>query len=434
MSPSSRALAALTAAMLTASSPSTAQTVAIIGGTIFPVTGPKVEDATIVMRDGRIVAVGEHVVVPPGATRLDASGKWITPGLFHAATDVGVNGISSLVETREGQDSAQVSASFNVAEGIDPAAVQIPVARLAGVTTALIVPSDGLIAGQAVIADLAGDRIEEMLVRSPAAMVADVSQSSKAAGGGSRAGVMQRLRQILRDASEYARRREDFRRGRIQPLAATAADLEALQPVLRGTLPLYVLANRRSDIENALRLRQEFRRIQLVIRGGIEAWQVAPALASAGVPVAVEARVDVPTFDALAPRLDNAALLAKAGVALILVEGGPQFNYPTNPGNLREVAGNAVREGLPWDAALRAVTLAPSQAFGVGDRYGSIEPGKVADVVVWSGDPFELSTQAERVFIRGREQPLESRMTELLRRYRTLPPSYLPAEREPVGR
>ena len=146
---------------------------------------------------------------------------------------------------------------------------------------------------------------------------------------------------------------------------------------------------------------------------------MGPALAEAKVPVILEPFTDLPTFDALNARLDNATLLREAGVNVVAAQTDAAHYR-----DLRQAAGNEVRNGMTWDDALRTVTLAAAEAAQVGDRYGSLEPGKVANVVVWSGDPFELSSRAEHVFIRGRPIPLESRQTELLKRYRKLPPAY----------
>jgi imidazolonepropionase-like amidohydrolase len=230
--------------------------------------------------------------------------------------------------------------------------------------------------------------------------------------------VTQRLRRVFRDALEYERRKADFARGQMAPLSASAADLEALLPVLHGQLPLIALANRKSDIATALRLAREFK-LQVILAGAQEGWEVAGDVAAAGVPVLIEPLDNIPSYDALGVRYENAALLAKAGVKVVLLETDTH-----NARNLRQQAGNAVSYGMSWDQALRAVTLAPAEVFGVAERYGSLQPGKVANVVVWSGDPFELSTAVEHVFIRGREIPLRSRQTELFERYKTLPPRY----------
>src|SRR6266487_4166320 len=199
---------------------------------------------------------------------------------------------------------------------------------------------------------------------------------------------------------------------------SAAADLEALLPVLHGQEPLIAYANRRSDIESALRLAREFK-LKLVLAGAQEGWQIAGEIAQAGVPVLVEPLDNIPSYDALGIRYENAGLLTKAGVKVALMETDTH-----NSRNLRQQAGNAVAYGMTWDQVLRAVTLSPAEMFGVADRYGSLEPGKVANVVVWSGDPFEFATGVEHVLIRGKEIPLKSRQTELLERYRKLPPNY----------
>jgi imidazolonepropionase-like amidohydrolase len=396
-----------------------AQTIAITGGSVYPVSGPKLERATVLIRDGRIAAVGTSVAVPRGATVIDATGRWVTPGLIDGAGQMGLVEINAVAATNDGSvRDDTVAAAFNVAEAINPASTLIRVTRVEGVTTTLATPGSGLIRGQGVLIDLAGTSLEAMLVKSPAVMVAELSEETKAAGGGSRAGAAARLRRVLDDAREYSRRRADWARGDIHPLAAPAADLAALGPVLAGELPLVVVANRRSDIATALRIGHEYH-LKLVLAGAREAWQLAPEIARANVPVLVEPLNDIPSYDALGSRYENAALLARAGVKVALLETDTH-----NARNLRQQAGNAVAYGMSWDAALRAVTLSPAEIFGVADRYGSLDAGKVANVVVWSGDPFELGTAAEQVFIRGKKIPLESRQTELLERYRVLPPKY----------
>lgn len=395
------------------------QTIAITGGTVYPVSGPKIENATVLIRDGRIAAVGAGVAVPAGATRIDASGKWVTPGFIDGAGQMGLREIQAVQNTNEQRHPGNdVAAAFNVLEGINPASTLIAVNRIEGITTTLAVPEGGLILGQAVLIDLDGKTIEVMRVKSPAAMVADLSENSKDAGASSRAGVAQRLRQVLNDAREYATRRADFRRRQIQDLSASAADLEALQPVLRGELPLMVFANRRSDIETALRIGREFK-LKLILSGVAEGWMIPDEIAAAGVPVLVEPLDNIPSYDALGIRYENAPLLAKGGAKVALMETTTE-----NTRDLRQQAGNAVASGMTWDQALRAVTLTPAEIFGVADRYGSLETGKVANVVVWSGDPFEFSTGVEHVFIRGKDIPLRSRQTDLLERYKSLPPKY----------
>jgi len=345
---------------------------------------------------------------------VDAAGKWITPGLIHANANAGL-GVSGLGAFQEGRIQGEINPSFNPVEGIDPAAFGIAVVRTGGVTGGVLVPGGSFFPGQAPAVSFAGDHVEDMLVRRNAAMVLDLSDNSKAAGGGSRAGTMALVRRLFDDALEYARRKPDFQRAAIQPLSAPAKELEALLPVLRGEVPLAISANRRIDIENALRLKREYR-LRVVLLNGVEAWQVAKDIAAAGVPVVLEPNRDIPSFDGLGARLDNATLLREAGVDVIIAQGDPGGER-----NLRYAAGNAVRNGMSWDDALKAVTLAPASAFGFTD-YGTLAPGKVANLVIWSGDPFDFSAVAEKVYIKGREQPLRTRETELRDKYRTLPP------------
>ena len=396
-----------------------AQTIAITGGTVYPVSGPKLEHATVLIQNGRIAAVGTNVTIPADATRIDAAGKWVTPGFVDGGTQMGLVEIGAVPGTREAYvQNDTIAASFNVAEGINPASTLIPVTRMEGITTVLAAPQGHLVSGQAVLIDLDGATIEQMLVKTPVGIVANFDENAKGEGGGSRAGVAERIRRVFNDALEYSRRRAEYNRGAMQPLSASAADLEALLPVLRGQLPLIAVANRRSDIETALRIGREFR-LKVIVAGGQEAWEIADAIARAGVPVLVEPLDNIPTYDALGVRYENAAALARAGVKVALLETDTH-----NARNLRQQAGNAVSYGMTWDQALRAVTLSPAEVFGVADRYGALDVGKVANVVVWSGDPFEFSTAVEHVIIRGREVPLRSRQSELFERYRTLPPKY----------
>jgi imidazolonepropionase-like amidohydrolase len=190
--------------------------------------------------------------------------------------------------------------------------------------------------------------------------------------------------------------------------------MEALGPVVRGELPLAVNANRASDLLAAMRLADEFH-LKLILMGAIEGWRVAGELAARKIPVVVKPLTDIPSFDALGATIENPARLSKAGVTLVL------SSFDThNARNLRQEAGNAIAYGLDRDAALRAVTLEPARVWGVADRVGSIEVGKDADVVVWSGDPFELTTGPEHVFIAGREMPSDTRQKQLFEKYRVI--------------
>ncbi|HKP77435.1 MAG TPA: amidohydrolase family protein [Longimicrobiaceae bacterium] len=407
------------AAALLAGAPAAAQTIAITGGTVYPVTGAPIPNGTVIIRDGRIAAVGAGVAVPAGAVRIDATGKWVTPGLFESSTNLGLTEVGAVNETNDyrfnqgGEGGDQVAAAFNVSDGINPRSMVIPVTRIAGVTTVVSRPTGGLIAGQAIAIDLLGNRVEDMTIANPLAMFASIGENAREAGNGARGGLTMRLREVLEDARAWSRDRQAFERGETRDFSVSRLDLAALQPVLAGREPLVVEAHRASDIQAVLRIAREYN-LKVVIDGGTEAWMVAGDLAAAHVPVLVKVLNNLPgSFEALGATYENAARLRRAGVQVAITSGETFKAY-----NIRQEAGNAVAYGLPWEEAFRAVTLYPAQIWGLADRYGSLEVGKVADVVVWSGDPLELLTRVEHVIIRGREVPLVSRETELRDRYR----------------
>jgi imidazolonepropionase-like amidohydrolase len=414
------------AALLLAPALADAQTIAITGAKIYPVSGPVIDRGTVLIRDGKIAAVGADVAIPSDAQRIDAAGKVVTPGLVNGATTLGVQEIGAVrttVETRaRGRD--QVAAAFSVWDGFNPASVLLQGARNGGVTSVLIAPSGGLISGQAAMVHLVDGDLRDMLLRTPVGMVATIG-NAQAAAAGSRGEVLLRLREILEDARAYRTRRADYERAQTRPFAASRLDLEALQPVLAGTEPLVIDVNKASDIEAALELGRRYN-LRLIVAGGAEAWMVADKLAAAKVPVLTGAMNNIPeAFAQLGQRQENAGLLAKAGVPVVIVGnagGGDEEAF--NVRNVRFEAGNAVAYGMDATAALRAITLTPAEVFGVSDRVGSLAPGKDADVVVWSGDPFEFATQPEHVLIGGRDAMAPSRQDLLEQRYKSLPPTY----------
>jgi imidazolonepropionase-like amidohydrolase len=231
------------------------------------------------------------------------------------------------------------------------------------------------------------------------------------------------LAEALEDARDYAAHRADWERAGRRDYAPSRLDLEALQPVVAGEIPVAARVERASDILAALRLARE-QRVRLVVVGGAEAHLVARELAAAGVPVVLDPLANLPeSFESLAATLENAARLNAAGVAVALTSGESH-----NGRNLRQGAGNAVAHGLPWAAGLAAMTSVPARLWGLDAAYGTLEPGKDADVVVWDGDPLELTTAALRVFIRGEAVAMVSRQTLLRDRYLSLggplPPAY----------
>ena len=429
MRPALTLLALPTAALLAASA-AAAQTIAITGGTVYPVSGPRIENGTVVIRDGRITAVGRDVPIPAGAQRVDATGKWVTPGLVNAATQLGVVEIGAVAETRDviasGEDG--VSAAFTVWDGFNPASVHLAPARNGGVTTVGIIPAGGLIAGQSAMVDLVPDvPTSQMVRRTPAAMVATMAPPGAGGGAGpaTRGELQVRLRELLTDTRAYMRNKAAYERAETRDLAASRADLEAMIPVVEGRLPLLIDADRASDIDAALRLARELD-LRIVIGGGAEAWTMASQLAAARVPVLTGAMNNIPTsFATLGSRQENVGLLQRAGVQVAIIGnagGGDEETF--NARNVRYEAGNAVAYGAEWEAALRAITLTPAEIFGVADRVGSLTVGKDGNVVIWSGDPFEFQSDAEQVFIRGRSVKMPSRQDMLMERYKQLPPRY----------
>ena len=406
--------AAALALLLLLAPAASAQSLAITGGRVYVGDGTMIDGGTVLIENGRVMTVGTDVVVPPGVRRVDAQGQWVTPGFINSFTTLGLVEIGSSTDEAS-FDSNEVSAAFQVFEAVNPASQLIPVARTEGVTTVVAAPSGGLISGQAAVLDLVGETVEELVMDPSVAVVAHLNASARGAGGGSRAGSIGRLRRVLSDAREYDERRADYRLGQMQELSASQADLEALVPVVRGEKPLFVTANRRSDIESTLRLAEEFG-LRVILLRAREAWQVADRLAVQNIPVMLDPLDDVPSYDAPSPRLDNAALLAEAGVRVAFATFDAH-----NVRNVRQSAGNAVAHGMPWDAALQAVTGGPAALLGLEDQ-GLLAEGQIANVVLWSGDPFEFSSAAERVFIHGREVPAATRQRALLNRYNVYGP------------
>ncbi len=391
---------------------------AIVNGTVRTAAGPAIEKGTVLIRGGRITAVGANVTVPDGATVIDAAGKIVTPGFIESNTNLGIVEIPLSAEGTADQSSTDpgLGAAFNVVDAFNPFSTAIPVTRVDGITRALVVPggTGHLLLGQAAVFDLLGEQVPASVTRSPAAMMAILGEAGAGVAGGSRATAMLRLRELLQDAVDFNRNRVAWNNGQRRDYARGRLDLEALRPVILGELPLAVSANRASDLLAALRLASEFK-LKLIIVGAAEGWKVADQLAKARVPVIIKPLTNIPSFDALGATLENAARLHRAGVQVAL------SSFETHRAQtLRQEAGNAVSYGLDADAALRAVTLNPAQIWGVASTTGSLEVGKDADVVIWSGDPFELTTSAERVFIKGREVPRETRQSELLKKYRTI--------------
>jgi len=398
------------------------QTIAITNGKVYPVSGPPINNGTVLIRDGMIVAVGAQVTVPAGAQTVDATGKIVTPGLINSTTELGVIEIDQVRNTSDvsAKGNNNIAAAFNVWDGLNPASALFAPARNEGVTSAIVVPEGGLVSGQAAAIDLLSGPRAEMIRRPAVAMVAQVDNAGNA-GTTARGELIGKLRVLLEDVTFYLNHRNDYERAATRTLSASKSDLEALAPVVEGKMLLLVEANRMDEIDAALALARDYH-LKLAISGGAEAWLCADRLAAARVTVLTGAMDNIPeSFATLNQRQENAALLRKAGVQVVIVASSGSDVTRYNARNIKYEAGNAVAYGMSYDDALRAVTLTPAELFGLSDRLGSLQTGKEANVVVWSGDPFEFSTQVEHVFIRGREIKEPSRQDLLIERYKPRP-------------
>jgi imidazolonepropionase-like amidohydrolase len=378
----------------------------IVGAKVYFPDGARVETVAI---------VGDHVVVGDGPGRceqVDGTGKVLTAGLIESASQLGVTEIDLEDATTDGDGGGDpIRAALQVADAYNPRSTAIPVSRIGGITSAVVEPAGGLVSGQSAFVDLAGATQAETVRSASVAMRVNLGVAS------SRAMDFLALHELLEEGRVYGRSPSRWRRSGGAVEGASALDLEALQPVLSGDLPMVVAVDRAADIERWIRFAEE-ESVRIVVRGGAEAWMLAAALADAEIPVILDPFLYGPgDFDQVHARADNAAILDHAGVPVIL--SGFQTH---NARVLRQLAGNAVRAGLAPDAALRAVTSTPAEVFGL-ERHGRIDDDAVANLVLWSGDPFELTTRVEAVWIGGRRVLLESRQTELLRKYRKLPSS-----------
>ncbi|RQW39424.1 amidohydrolase family protein [Novosphingobium sp. LASN5T] len=396
-----------------AAGPAAAQSFAITNAHVVT-SGPvgEVENGTIVVRDGRIVAAGSGVAVPAGVRTIDARGATVTPGLIAVNTALGlveVNSVDGSVDSKT--TNSGISASFDVQYGLNPASTLIPIARLGGVTRAVVMPdyddSDVArelpFAGKAAMISLGEGA--NILHRPGIGMMLELGEDGAARVGGSRAAEFVQLRQIFDLARQPPR--EEY------PFELSQADLAALRPVLSGAMPLIVVVHRAADIRQVLKLASDYK-LKIILSGAEEAWRVAGEIAAARVPVLINPTSNIPSsFDMLGASLQNASILKAAGVEIAI--GGNDAGHRVR--EMRYNAGLAVSRGLPYAAGIEALTLAPARIFGVSDLLGSIAPGKAADIVIWDGDPLEPLTQPTAIFIAGKEQPLTSRATELGKRY-----------------
>ncbi len=416
--------------------PAAAQDVAITNARIL--TGTSViENGAVVIRNGKVVSVGTGAA-PAGLRVIDARGQIVTPGFVAVDSGLGGSEVGSVGGSSDLSNNANtLSAAFDLSYGLDPWSFTLPVARLGGVTRAVVTPqhagsggghshddsdfagaghggyqSPGLFAGQAAVIKLGG---ADILVKPRVAMVAPFGEAGKGVAGGARGAEFVLFKETLAEVRLYARNKAAYDRAALRDLSLSRADLEALIPVANGSMPLIVSVNRASDIQQVLRLARE-EGVKVILDGAAEGWLVADEIAAAKVPVLLHPITNLPgNFEMRAARMQNAAALNAAGV-VIAIKGNEGSTHRAR--DIRYNAGNAVSHGLPFGAAIQAITVNPARIFGFDGQFGELKSGAAGDVVVWSGDPLEPLSQPSAVFIDGVEQPLQARNLLLRDRYR----------------
>jgi imidazolonepropionase-like amidohydrolase len=412
---------------------------AITHAKIFTVSGPPIDDGTLVIRDGKIAAVGANVEVPAGAQVIDGKGLQIYPGLFDAITQMGLSEISAVGATVDSSETGPFNPDVVAATAVLPSSEHIPVTRAAGITEVLAVPgsggfdssgSSGVLSGQASAIHLSGWTIDEMLIKKSVAMAVNwpqietrtfdfttFSRKEKPYAEAKKEYDKQvsELTEWLERARHYAfslehQKAADFQRD---------VKLEALVPVVRGQLPILVFADQAREIRNAVEYADK-QKLKIIIAGGTQAYKVKDLLRSKGVPVILRPMLTLPNEedDAYDRLLTQPAELSKAGVKFAIASFDNSFAR-----RLGQNAANAVAYGLPYDEALKAVTLYPAQILGLADQVGTLEPGKAANLIVTNGDPLELTTDVRYLFIKGKLTSTNNKHQRLYEKYLNRPKS-----------
>jgi imidazolonepropionase-like amidohydrolase len=408
------------AALAAFATPAVAETIAITGGRVVVGDGTApIDGGTVIIRDGNVIAAGASVAVPADARRIDAKGKWVTPGVFAGFTRLGLSEVDAVKGTNDKSGGKSgFSAAIDVAPAIDPFRSPFAVNRAAGVTRAVVAPeaAESIFAGQGAIADLGAD--SNPVTRARAFQFAEFGEDGSALSGGSRAGTHLHFRAMLREAQDYAAGRGNF-----DDELLKAEDAKALLNVLRGETRLLIHVEGANDMLRLIELKRDFPSVKMVFVGASEGWRIAPQVVEARIPVIASALNDLPaTFEMLGATQSNIGRMKDAGVqvaiGMINDRDSHQLRYTTQyAGNIVSLQFVPGATGLTWDEAFAAISSVPADIMGVGDRFGSLKAGKAADVVIWDGDPLELSSAATTVFIDGVEQPLTNRQNRLRDRY-----------------
>lgn len=415
---------ALGLATLSGAGTAAAQAVLFIDNARVHTAGPQgtLANGDVLVTDGVITAVGAALTAPAGATRIDAQGQPLTPGLFAGLTALGLEEISaepSTVHSNFGAPAAHVHPGetrwrpeFDVLPAFNPRSQVIGVNRIEGLTFTVLAPGaleeGSFVAGQGGAVRFDGGF--DALLEGSRSLFVDLGGGALAGSGGSRAAQYMLLDQAIRESRPAPSPMMMVSPGHG---LLTPAGREAMSRYLRGGRVVFHV-DRAADILQVVKLSQRHG-FQPVIAGGAEGWVVAKELAAAQAPVLLDALVNLPnSFDQLGARLDNAALLHAAGVRIAFSQ---EADATHNARKIRQHAGVAVANGLPWEAALAGLTSTPAKVFGIESKLGSIDVGKTADLVLWNGDPLEVTTTATQVFVAGRAVPMQSRQTLLRDRY-----------------
>ncbi len=412
---------------------------AVKGGRVFTMADGVLEDGVILIENNRISAVGKNIDIPSGAEVIDATGMIITPGLFDSYNQIGLIEVSmtrSTVDTEE--KSSPITPEVRVIDAFNTQSKLIPVARIEGVTTVLSAPGTGnVIAGQSAVMDLHGFTVDDMIVKAPAAL--HINFGERPTGNwrarkkiDTRMGLVALLRQTLIDAQHYEFEWKDYqeklkkynanlelpKKKRDKDLKEPSMpnrDLgkEAILLALNRVIPVIALANRKDDILSAIRVAEEFN-LKLILLSGAEAYMVADILHNKKIPVLLGPITTQPSsMESQGAIYENAALLDRAGVQFAIIAGSTH-----NVRDIRFQAGIAAQYGLSISTALKAITINPAKILGVDDELGSIETGKIANIVIFDGDPLQPLTKVTDVIIEGRRIPLRSFQTELYEKYK----------------